>query len=141
MKILGLDVGKRRIGLAISDDLSITAQGLESIECVEPSKDIARIAKIAEENGVSEIVMGLPLNMNGTQSQQTKDVLDFLERLSAAVKIPVKTQDERLTSVQADRAMLEADLSRKKRRALSDMVAAQLILQSYLDSRKRSDNV
>jgi|SRR3989338_5269187 len=139
MRVLCLDVGKKRIGVAISDGLSITAQGMETIECIEPSSDIEKIIKIAEANDVGEIVVGLPLNMNGTQSQQTKDVLAFLDQLAKAVSVPIKTWDERLTSIQADRAMLEGDLSRKRRRQLSDRLAAQLILQGYLDATGRRE--
>ena len=143
MKILALDVGTKRIGLAVSDDLLITAQGMDTIECSGPDKDMERIASIVEENRADEIVVGLPLNMNGTESKKTKEVLAFVERLILRLKIPVKTWDERLTSVQADRALLEADMSRRKRRNLSDMLAAQFILQSYLDSksRERRDDV
>jgi putative Holliday junction resolvase len=133
---MGLDVGKKRIGVAISDELLITAQGMESIECDTPQGDIEKIAGLVGKNDVGEIVVGLPLSMDGTESAQTKEVIAFCERLSKALKIPVKTWDERLTSVQADRILLEADMSRRKRRRLSDRLAAQLILQGYLDSRK-----
>ncbi len=136
MKVMGLDIGTKRIGVAISDELLITAQGMESIMASEPARDIGKIAEIAAKNGVEEIIVGLPLNMNGTESKKTKEVIAFMEKLRASVKIPVRTWDERLTSVQADRAMLEADLSRRRRRELSDRIAAQLILQGYLDSKK-----
>ena len=136
MRVMGLDIGTKRIGVAISDELLITAQGMESIMASEPAEDIRKIAEIAERNGVEEIVVGLPLNMNGTQSKKTAEVVAFIEKLRSSVKVPVKTWDERLTSVQADRAMLEADLSRKRRKELSDRLAAQLILQGYLDSKR-----
>ena len=137
MRILGLDVGSKRIGLALSDELLLTAQGLQSLERKDLEADLKAIADLITANGVVEVVAGLPLNMNGTESKQTKEVREFIVDLTEAVSVPVKAWDERLTSVQAERAMLEADLSRAKRRKLSDKVAAQLILQSYLDARKR----
>ena len=137
MRILGLDVGTKRIGVALSDELLITAQGLDSIYRKDLKVDLEFIDKLITENSVSEVVAGLPLNMDGSYSAKTKEVIEFLDNLSKAISVPVKMWDERLTSVQADRAMLEADMSRAKRRRLSDKVAAQLILQSYLDSKKR----
>ena len=135
MRIMGIDYGTRRIGIAISDELLITAQGADSIERKDLRSDFAKINGLVNENGVSEIVVGLPLNMDGTYSAKTKEVVEFLDRLAKTVNVPVKTWDERLTSVQAERSMLEGDLSRAKRRKLIDKLAAQFILQSYLDSR------
>lgn len=137
MRILGLDVGSKRIGMALSDELLLTAQGLQSLERKDPETDLKAIADLVRTNDVVEIVVGLPLNMNASESSQTKDVREFIVDLTGVVTVPVKAWDERLTSRQAERAMLEADLSRAKRRRLSDKVAAQLILQSYLDARKR----
>ena len=137
MKILGIDFGTKRIGIALSDALLITAQGQESIMSKSLADDITRINSIISENGVTEVVVGLPINMNGTHSQKTRETLDFIDHLSKAVAIPVKTWDERLTSRQAERTLLEADVSRHKRKQLSDRLAAQLILQSYLDCRKK----
>lgn len=137
MRILGLDVGTKRIGVALSDELLITAQGLDSIYRKDLRTDLGLINKVVAENSVSEIVAGLPISMNGSHSAKTKEVMEFLEELSRVVTVPVKTWDERLTSVQAERAMLEADISRSKRKKLSDKIAAQLILQSYLDSKKK----
>lgn len=134
MRILGLDVGTKRIGVALSDPLSLTAQGLETIQRTNPAADLAMIRAVVAANDVGEIVAGLPINMDGTHSAQTKEVVAFLDGLARAVDVPIKTWDERLTSIQAERAMLEADLSRAKRKRLSDKVAAQLILQSYLDA-------
>lgn len=137
MRILGLDFGTKRIGVAMSDELLLTAQGLDTIERKELKADLALIKTIVDSNCVAEIVVGLPLNMNGTYSEKTREAVSFVEELGKVVSVPVKTWDERLTSMQADRAMLEADMSRAKRRKLSDKLAAQIILQSYLDSRKR----
>ena len=137
MRILGLDFGTKRIGVAMSDELLLTAQGLDTIQRKEPKSDLALIKGIVNSNGVSEVVVGLPLNMNGTYSEKTREAVLFVGELEKAISVPVKTWDERLTSMQADRAMLEGDMSRAKRRKLSDKLAAQIILQSYLDSRKR----
>ena len=135
-----MDVGTKRIGVAVSDELSITAQGLETIERKGLDRDLDVIRKLARERLVSEIVVGLPLNMNGTPSAKTKEVIEFMDSLAKAVTLPVKMWDERLTSIEAERRLLEADMSRAKRKRLSDKLAAQIILQSYLDARKRQAN-
>ena len=137
MRILGLDFGTKRIGVAMSDELLLTAQGLDTIQRKELKSDLGLIKEIVDSSGVSEVVVGLPLNMNGTYSEKTREAVLFVGELEKAISVPVKTWDERLTSIQADRAMLEGDMSRAKRRKLSDKLAAQIILQSYLDSRKR----
>ena len=138
MRIMGLDFGTVRIGVAISDELLLTAQGQETIRRSELQKDLAKINELVSSNGVVEIIVGLPISMNGTHSAKTKEAIEFIEVLTKAVTVPVKAWDERLTSVQAERAMLEADISRAKRRKASDRLASQFILQSYLDSRKRT---
>ena len=137
VRILGLDFGTKRIGVAMSDELLLTAQGLDTIHRKELESDLALIKAIVDSNGVGEVIVGLPLNMNGTYSEKTREAVIFMDELSKAISVPVKPWDERLTSMQADRAMLEGDMSRAKRRKLSDRLAAQIILQSYLDSRKR----
>lgn len=137
MRIMALDVGTKRIGVAVSDELSITAQGLETIERKGLPYDLDTIRDLAKERLISEIVVGLPLNMNGTHSAKTKEVVEFMDSLAKAVDMPVKMWDERLTSLEAERRMLEADISRAKRKRLSDKLAAQIILQSYLDAKKR----
>jgi len=137
LRILGLDFGTKRIGVAMSDELLLTAQGLDTIQRKELKSDLALIKGIVDSNGVSEVVVGLPLNMNGTYSEKTREAVSFVAELEKMISVPVKTWDERLTSMQADRAMLEGDMSRGKRRKLSDRLAAQIILQSYMDSRKR----
>ena len=137
MRILGLDFGTKRIGVALSDELMITAQGRETIERRDPKSDLEAIKKFIADNGVTEVVVGLPLNMNGTHSEKTREVIAFVEGLTKSIQVPVKTQDERLTTVQAERALLEGDMSRAKRKGLRDMLAAQFILQAYMDSIKR----
>ena len=134
---MGLDYGTKRIGVAMSDELLLTAQGFDTIQRKELQSDLAIIKKAVDSNGVNEVIVGLPLNMNGTYSEKTKEAVLFMDELKKVINIPVKPWDERLTSMQADRAMLEGDMSRSKRKKLSDRLAAQIILQSYLDSRKR----
>ena len=137
MRIMGLDFGTKRIGIAISDELLLTAQGVDSLYRNELKSDLEALAKLVRENNVEEVIVGLPLNMNGTYSAKTKEVVEFVDLFSKTVTVPVKTWDERLTSMQAERVLLEADASRAKRRKVTDKLAAQIILQSYLDSRKK----
>lgn len=137
MRIMGLDFGTKRIGVALSDELFITAQGADTIYRKDLKQDLETIAALIKDNNVGEIVVGLPISMNGTHSQKTKEVLEFVDILTKAVTIPVKTWDERLTTVQADRSMMESGMNSFKRRQLADKIAAQLILQGYLDLRKR----
>jgi len=137
MRILGLDVGTKRIGVAMSDELLLTAQGMQTLERRALQGDLSEIKGMIENNDVSEVVVGLPLNMDGSYSAKTKEVVEFMDSLLKFVNVPVKTWDERLTTVQAERALLEADMSRAKRKRLTDKLAAQIILQSYLDSRRR----
>ena len=137
MRAMALDVGTKRIGVAMSDELFFTAQGADTIYRVSLAADLAKIKKVAEENNVGEIVAGLPINMNGTYGPKAKEVLEFMSELAKITAIPIKTWDERLTTVQAQRVLLEADVSRRKRKTSIDKMAAQIILQSYLDSRKK----
>jgi putative Holliday junction resolvase len=137
MRILALDVGTKRIGIALSDELLLTAQGLESVERRRIEDDLAAIKRLVESNGVAEVVAGLPVNMDGSYGAKAKEVLDFLDVLAKTLKVPLKTWDERLTTAQAERTLLAADVSRAKRKVLSDRLAAQIILQSYLDSRRK----
>ena len=137
MRIMALDVGTRRIGVAMSDELMITAQGRDTIYRKELNGDLATIARLVKENGVSEVVVGLPISMNGSYSAKTKEVVSFMETLAKSVDIPVKTWDERLTTVQAQSVLLAADVSRAKRKKVTDKLAAQIILQSYLDSKSK----
>jgi putative Holliday junction resolvase len=135
MRILALDIGEKNIGLAISDELGWTAQGLPNLQRKTLDEDILALARIVEENKVGEIVAGMPINMDGSFSRQAKEVTHFLEDLKKKITLPLKVWDERLSSLQAEKIMLEADLSRKKRKKKIDMLAAQLILQSYLDAK------
>lgn len=137
MRIMALDVGTKRIGVAMSDELLMTAQGRETIYRKDVPTDMGIIAKLVADNGVSEVVVGLPLNMDGSHGPKAREVTVFAGELSRVVSVPIKTWDERLTTVQVDRVMLEADTSRAKRRKNADKLAAQVILQSYLDSRTK----
>jgi putative holliday junction resolvase len=141
MRIVGIDYGTKRIGIAVSDGLLITAQPLDTIRNTGPEAVFAAINKVIIEYGASEVVVGLPLNMNGTHSQKTRETLKFAEDLSRAVAVPVVTWDERLSSAHAERVLLEADMSRQKRKMLSDKVAAVMILQNYMDRKKTREKV
>jgi len=131
MRILGLDVGSKRIGVAISDALGITAQGLDNIE----RGDDAALAKVIKEREVKEIVVGLPLNMDGTEGERAQDANKFADEIREKYSLSVKMWDERLSTAFVERAMISGDLSRKKRKKLKDRAAAQAILQGYLDSK------
>lgn len=132
MRILGIDYGEKRIGVALSDPLGITAQGLTTIERTQIKEDLQKILNIIQEKGVEEVVVGLPKHMNNTLGDKAHAVLAFVELLKKHIHIPINTIDERLSTVRANKAMLEGDLSRKKRKERIDMIAAQLILQNYL---------
>jgi len=133
-RILGLDVGTRRIGLAVSDELGWAAHGLPTLERIGPRKDIARLRGIASEYNVRKLVVGLPRNMDGSLGPQANLVLEFISVLEDKLKLDVIPWDERLTTEAAERVLLEADVSRAKRRKKVDQIAAVLILQGYLDS-------
>lgn len=134
MRILGLDVGDRTVGVALSDPLGFIAQGITTIRRKNIEYDLSELKKILEDNNVDTIVVGLPKNMNGTLGPQGEKVMEFCESIKTITDIPIKMWDERLTTVAAHRAMLEADMSREKRKKIVDKVAATYILQGYLDS-------
>ncbi|AZV56213.1 Holliday junction resolvase RuvX [Clostridium sp. AWRP] len=134
MRILGLDIGDRTIGVALSDPLGITAQGITTVRRKNQEKDIEELKSICEKYGVELIVSGLPKNMNGTLGPQSEKVLSFCKVIGQSIKVPIEMWDERLTTVAAHRAMIEGDLSRAKRKKIVDKMAAIYILQGYLDS-------
>jgi len=136
MRKLGLDVGDKTIGIAVSDMLGLTAQGLETIRRTSNEADINRIKEIVKEKEITEIVIGLPKNMNGTIGPQGEKVIKFAERIKKKINANIVFWDERLTTVAAERMLISADVSRKKRKQIIDKVAAVYILQSYLDSKK-----
>lgn len=137
MKILGLDYGDRRIGVSISDDLGWTAQGLEVIERRKEGRDLQRIAELVKQYEVEEIVVGLPKNMNGSIGPRGELCQAFAGELKEQLQLPIHLWDERLSTVAAERTLLEADVSRKKRKGVVDKLAAALILQNYLDSKSK----
>lgn len=136
IRILGLDLGHKRIGVAISDPLGLTAQGLTVLERRHNSATLAQIIELARNHHVQEIVIGLPRHLDGRLGQEAAEVLEWAATLRQHLQIPVHTWDERLTTVQAERILLEADLSRRRRRQVLDKMAAVLILQAFLDQRR-----
>lgn len=133
-RIMGLDIGEKRIGVAVSDPLMLTAQGVETYQCRSREADIEHLRKLAADYSVSLVVAGLPVNMNNTLGPQAEYVQDFMQEFGRKTGLPVKYWDERMTSMQATRYLLEADVSRKKRKKVVDKMAAVLILQAFMDS-------
>ncbi len=140
MRIMGLDVGTRTIGIAISDELGITAQGLKTLKRKSMEEDFEEIAAIIRQFEIQKIVVGLPKNMDGTLGKQAEKVLKWMEALKDRIQIPMASWDERLSTVGASKVLLEADLSRRKRKKVIDKVAAVLILQGYLDQSRSNDH-
>lgn len=143
MRIMGLDFGSKTVGVAVSDSLLITAQGVEIIRRKEENKlrqTLARIEALIVEYEVEEIVLGLPKNMNATEGARVELTYEFKEKLERRTGLPVVMWDERLTTVAADKAMMEAGIRRENRKDYVDMIAAELILQGYLDRRALEKN-
>lgn len=138
MRILGLDVGQKTIGVAISDPLGFTAQGITTIRRGKKEEDILKLKEICNEYSVESIVVGLPKNMNGSIGFAGEKIMEFAELIKEGINLKVEFWDERLTTVAAHRAMLEADLSRGKRKKIVDKIAATYILQGYLDKLRLS---
>ncbi|TCO79076.1 Holliday junction resolvase RuvX [Marinisporobacter balticus] len=136
MRTMGLDVGDRTIGVAVSDAMGLTAQGIETIRRTNKKEDYKRLEEIIKEKVVTKIIVGLPKNMDGTIGSQGKKVLQFVEDLKKRFTIEMILWDERLTSVAAEKTLISADVSRKKRKKVIDMLAATYILQGYLDVKK-----
>ena len=140
MRIMGLDYGSRTVGVAISDELLLTAQGKEIIRRKEENKlrrTLARIEELIQEYGVEKIVLGLPLNMDESVSERSELCLEFKDKIERRTGIPVEMMDERLTTVEADEIMNEARIKGKERKEYVDMIAAQIILQDYLDNKMK----
>ncbi len=135
MRILGIDYGRRRIGLAISDEAEFLARPLDPYQRTHSfRKDLESLAQLAREFEAGTIVVGLPLNMDGSKGEMALEVEEFVAQLQAVSKIAIVVSDERLTSVEAERVLLEGNVKRKDRKQLRDGLAATLILQGYLDS-------
>ncbi len=144
MRIMGLDFGSKTVGVAISDELLITAQGIEIIRRKEENKlrqTLARIEELITQYGVTEIVLGYPKNMNDTLGERVEKTDEFKEKLERRTGLSVSLWDERLTTVAADRAMMEAGIRRENRKDYVDQIAASFILQGYLDLRKNKENL
>lgn len=142
MRVLGLDFGSKTVGVAVSDALGITAQGVEIVRRKDANKlrqTLARIEEIIKDKEVTHIVLGLPKNMNNTEGDRVARTLEFKEMLERRTGLTVELWDERLTTVAADNAMIEAGIRREKRKDFVDMIAAQLILQGYLDKVRRDN--
>jgi putative Holliday junction resolvase len=132
MRILAVDLGTKRIGTAISDELGISIRPVETIRRSSVERDIARLKSLVSDLEAEAVVVGLPLRMDGTIGDAARDVLRFVERLRSQLDRAVHTQDERLTSYEAEQVMIERGLTREQRRARSDEFAAMIILQDYL---------
>lgn len=132
---MGIDFGDRKIGIAVSDLMGWTAQGIETIvRRPDLAKDLDKIKEIVQKYEVEKIVVGLPRNMNGTTGPQGEKVLVFAEKVRRHLHLPVETWDERLTTVAAERLLISANVRRSKRRRVIDKMAAAIILQGYLDA-------
>ena len=133
MRIMSLDVGSRTIGIACSDALLMTAQGIETIRRTSLEKDLNRLQELIAEYEVHELVVGMPKNMNGTKGERAEKTEEFVEKMKEVIDLPVTYWDERLSTVMAERQLIAADVSRKKRKSVIDKMAAVVILQGYLD--------
>ena len=133
MRIMALDVGSRTIGIACSDALLMTAQGIETIRRTSLENDFNRLPELISEYEVHELVVGMPKNMNGTKGDRAEKTEEFVEKMKAVIDLPVTFWDERLSTVMAERQLIAADVSRKKRKGVIDKMAAVVILQGYLD--------
>lgn len=138
MRILGLDVGSKTVGVAMSDPMGWTAQGVEIIRINEDEKEfgLERLGEIIHQHKVTGVVVGLPKNMNNTEGPRAEAARDYAQMVEDNFNLPTDFQDERLTTVQAERMLIEeADVSRKKRKKVIDKIAAEFILQNYLDAK------
>lgn len=141
--IMGLDFGSKTVGVAVSDPLGITAQGIEIVRRTSENKlrkTLARIEALVAEYQVTEFVLGLPKNMNNTSGERVEKTMEFKAMLERRTGLPVHMWDERLTTVAADRTLIEAGVRRENRKEYVDMLAAVYILQGYLDSLERKKN-
>lgn len=141
MRKMGIDFGEKTIGIAVSDELGWTAQGIETIKRTSDKKALERIGELIKEYNVSEIVVGYPKNMNGTVGERGQASERFANLLNKRFQLPVHLWDERLTTVAAEKTLLDADMSRKKRKQVIDKLAAVLILQSYLDRHQQAKRI
>lgn len=142
MRIMGLDLGKKTIGVAVSDPAGLIAQPVTTIKRVSLNKDLEELERFIDEYSVTGIVVGLPVNMDGTMGSATETVLKFIEKLKARTGLKVATWDERLSTAAVTRVLIDGDMSRARRKEVVDKMAASYILQGYLDSGlSREDSV
>ena len=144
MRVIGLDYGSKTIGVAVSDPMGLTAQGIETITREEENKlrkSLRRIEELAEQFQVGEIVLGFPKNMNNTIGERAEKALQLKETLERRLGLPVVMWDERLTTVEAERTLIETGVRRENRKKYVDMIAAVFILQGYLDAKANPDTV
>ena len=144
MRVMGLDYGSKTIGVAVSDPMGLTAQGIETITREEENKlrkSLRRIEELAEQYQVGEIVLGFPKNMNNTIGERAEKALQLKENLERRLGLPVVMWDERLTTVEAERTLIETGVRRENRKKYVDMIAAVFILQGYLDAKANPDTV
>lgn len=141
MRWMGLDYGDKRIGVAVSDELGWTAQGVAVLDRGKPEEDLERLKALVRQYGVTEIVLGLPKNMNGSIGPRGEICIEFANTLKETLGLPVHLWDERLTTVSAERVLVSADVSRKKRKQVVDKMAAAIILQTFLDSKTKGGGV
>ena len=133
MRIIGLDVGTKTIGVAVSDIMGWTAQGITTVKRSDPDSDVIEIKKLIEEFEAEQVMIGLPLNMNGSAGPSVDMVRQFGDQLEAEINIPIVYRDERMSTIAAERYLLEGDVSRKKRKKVIDKMAAVFVLKGYLD--------
>jgi putative holliday junction resolvase len=137
MRFMGLDVGEVRIGVALSDETGLVARGLTSLQRVSWKRDLEALKEVVEENQVGQIVVGHPLNLDGSQGPQADKIADFVGRLREVTAIEISLWDERLSSSSAERVLVEGGVKRRKRKQIIDKLAAVIILQNFLDHRGR----
>ncbi len=137
-RLIGLDVGDRTIGVAVSDLLMITAQGVTTIKRTNFKADMAELRKLIEEYNVTKIIVGMPKMMDGTIGIQGEKVIEFTEKMKAKIKLPVDFQDERLTTALSEKILISADVKRSKRKEVIDKLAAVQILTTYMERMKRA---
>jgi putative Holliday junction resolvase len=140
VRIMGLDIGSHTIGVAITDELRITAQGLKTIRRKSKEEDFEEIIRLIDQFKIGKIVVGLPKNMNGTLGKQAERVLQWIKTIRKKIELPIVTWDERFSTVEASRVLLEADLSRRKRKKAIDKLAAVIILQGYIEKDRNQND-
>ncbi|HER23858.1 MAG TPA: Holliday junction resolvase RuvX [Candidatus Atribacteria bacterium] len=141
MRILGIDLGEKRIGISVSDELGITAQGLPTINSISPIEDLKSIKEIIDQYKVTKIILGLPKNMNGSLGRQAQKAISFAEILKSSFQLPVELEDERLSTSKAEKFLIENNRSRKKRKKVIDKMSAVIILQSFLDRKMMNKEI